>query len=236
MRTQQRDFEIVVSYFKENIEWLKPYENHTTIYCKDPDNQSSEYIHLPNVGVESHTYLTHIVENYDDLAEMTLFTKADTTNVSIKNPLWFYGIPKRFYQNGLKTFQQRYKNTRASINWGKYTWGIYGFGMRSSSLTFGEWWDKYLEKPRPTTQNYYFEPGSIFSVHRDVIRSNPLSYYEKLLSCVNDHINPEENYYLTCSWFHVFITVPEIETYKVTASRSIVTKHLRGKASMKRYE
>ena len=33
---------------------------------------------LPNVGRESHAYLSHIVDNYDSLADWTVFTQAST--------------------------------------------------------------------------------------------------------------------------------------------------------------
>ena len=77
MRTQQRDFEIVISQYKDNLDWLIPYQKHATIYCKDPDNHSNDIFHLPPIGLESHTYLHHLIENYDDLAEMTLFMKSN---------------------------------------------------------------------------------------------------------------------------------------------------------------
>ena len=38
---------------------------------------------LPNVGREQHAYLTHIVRNYDSLAERTVLTRARTQTRSL---------------------------------------------------------------------------------------------------------------------------------------------------------
>lgn len=35
---------------------------------------------VPNVGREAYTYLTHIIDNYDNLSEYTLFMQDDTYN------------------------------------------------------------------------------------------------------------------------------------------------------------
>jgi len=197
-RTSQRDFEIVVAHFKENLDWTKPYHKHLTIYHKNPQDSPS----IPNVGRESHTYLHHIIQNYDDLATMTLFTQGSIHDIGTYQPLWFYGLPTPFRQKTVKQFSQRYKNK--PIQWGKLTLGNYSKNMRPSPYTFGEWWDKYLQIPRPTPNQYYLEYKAVFSVHRDVIRSHPKSYYENLISCINDHPNPEEGHYFERSWAHIF--------------------------------
>ncbi len=64
--------EIVVARYNENIDWTRPYMPIVTIYNKGKDHIENE-INLPNVGRESHTYLTHIIKNYDNLAEKTVF-------------------------------------------------------------------------------------------------------------------------------------------------------------------
>ena len=70
------NFEIVVARYNENINWLKKFKSITLIYNKgNYDKYLNEYnvIHLPNYGRESHTYLYHIINNYDNLKEFTIF-------------------------------------------------------------------------------------------------------------------------------------------------------------------
>ena len=74
--------EIVLSRYNEDIGWSNVYSSIRTIY--DKSNESNllsvstpgMLIRLPNLGRESHTYLWHIVNNYDKLADITVFSQA----------------------------------------------------------------------------------------------------------------------------------------------------------------
>ena len=75
---QEKNIEIVIAHYKENIEWLNDNKNEKnisiTIYDKGNNKiENSNSIPLKNVGRESHTYLYHIVNNYDNLANKTIF-------------------------------------------------------------------------------------------------------------------------------------------------------------------
>mmetsp|Transcript_6741 Transcript_6741/g.14718 ORF Transcript_6741/g.14718 Transcript_6741/m.14718 type:complete len:716 (+) Transcript_6741:260-2407(+) len=72
------DIEIVLAQFDEDLTWSDPYAHVRTVYCKGGFACSNEAIPLPNVGREGHTYLHHIVHNYDDLASWTVFSQAET--------------------------------------------------------------------------------------------------------------------------------------------------------------
>jgi len=66
-------FCIVIARYHENIEWSKQFPN-VIIYNKGNklDNDYNE-IMLSNVGKEGHTYYKHICDNYDNLADYTIF-------------------------------------------------------------------------------------------------------------------------------------------------------------------
>jgi hypothetical protein len=74
--------EIVVARYKENLDWLKKIKKSKdikiTVYNKGPDDISINAIKLPNIGRESHTYLYHIINNYDNLADQTIFCQGDS--------------------------------------------------------------------------------------------------------------------------------------------------------------
>ena len=70
------NFHIVVARYNENISWLHKFKNITTIYNKGAyDKYLNDFnvIGLPNFGRESHTFLYHIINNYDNLNEYTIF-------------------------------------------------------------------------------------------------------------------------------------------------------------------
>ena len=64
-----KDIELVISKFKENINWTSKLENHykITIYNKEIKNNNPQMIPLKNVGREGHTYYYHIWKNYNSL-------------------------------------------------------------------------------------------------------------------------------------------------------------------------
>jgi hypothetical protein len=92
-------FDIVISYYGENLEkvakqldllkaipQLAQYDEiRTFFYTKNPSADlvaieqllGGPAVLLPNRGRESGTYLTHIIENWDDLGSHTMFVQAD---------------------------------------------------------------------------------------------------------------------------------------------------------------
>ena len=66
---------LVISCFKEDLNYLNDYPFKMTLYNKGP-NKVSNSIALPNIGKCDHTYLTFIIDHYSDLPELTLFLPA----------------------------------------------------------------------------------------------------------------------------------------------------------------
>jgi len=75
----KREVELVLAHFNEDASWSDPYASVRTIYCKG--SQVPGCVPLENVGREGHTYLTHIVNNYDKLADWTVFSQAGAPGV-----------------------------------------------------------------------------------------------------------------------------------------------------------
>mmetsp|Transcript_16339 Transcript_16339/g.26509 ORF Transcript_16339/g.26509 Transcript_16339/m.26509 type:complete len:385 (-) Transcript_16339:26-1180(-) len=78
--TGKEDVELVLADYDEDLHWSDAYQHIRTIYCKGPRHvkqaKSNGCIPLRNVGREGHTFLHHIVENYDKLSKWTVFTQA----------------------------------------------------------------------------------------------------------------------------------------------------------------
>jgi hypothetical protein len=74
--------EIVIARYNENLDWLKKIKKSKdlkiTVYNKGPNDIDVPFIPLPNIGRESHTYLYHIIHNYDNLADQTIFCQGDS--------------------------------------------------------------------------------------------------------------------------------------------------------------
>ncbi len=105
--------EVVISMYKERTEdvaaLIKKLESMpqlaealVTVYLKDgeaderkiqQETNAHEVIKLPNIGREAETYLNHIVNRWDSLAERTVFLQAD-----VHNPREFYPFFERYFR------------------------------------------------------------------------------------------------------------------------------------------
>ena len=77
------------------VQEMKPY---VYLYCQNEEYDMNEetfqamlqlggqVIHAPNVGRESHGFLRHIIDHYDDLAQHTLFAQ-DLSSPDLPNKM-----------------------------------------------------------------------------------------------------------------------------------------------------
>src|SRR5436309_1165794 len=93
-----RTKQIIVARYKENLRWLKQIENIPHIVY-DKHSKHAPH-HLPNIptfhvhrfegikyaktptGRESHTYLYHIIKNYENLPDVNIFLQGNPTELA----------------------------------------------------------------------------------------------------------------------------------------------------------
>jgi hypothetical protein len=77
------DHTFVIARYKENINWTRYLPGKVIIYNKGPElilpeNRGNiQIVNSENVGREAHTYLYHIIQNYDNLSERVTFLQGD---------------------------------------------------------------------------------------------------------------------------------------------------------------
>ena len=77
----RKNIEVIISRHNEDISWSDMYASIRTVYEKSDElnvlkvGTPGNVVRLANLGRESHTYLTHIVNNYGALAELTVFSQ-----------------------------------------------------------------------------------------------------------------------------------------------------------------
>ena len=203
------NFQIVVARYNENIEWLNKFKKITLIYNKG-NNESylSDYnvINLPNFGRESHTYLYHIINNYDNLKEYTIFFQGslDFSKEINHNKL---RIEDYFQLQNINANLQSYPFEYLKYpikhfgKWKKeYDSGI----MKKSNFSCCYTWLKnFLDFDDNVLENINVAWGSIFSVHKSIILKKPKIFYINLLRFVDYHPNPEEGHYFERSWYFI---------------------------------
>jgi len=192
--------QVVVSKYKENIDWIKSSPYDVVVYSKLEGEPN--YVKDGQDG-ETSSYLHHIIENYDNLSEWTVFVHGHEYH-------WHHPLSVlKSFEIDLSSIDKRCKFF--SINHGE--WGvtykyddeickiknlpimIYEYTRLFSPIEltvseycqvmkdiFGE--DEYksiLEKYFPNEEllrSQKFPPCAQFYVHRDRIQARPKSFYE----------------------------------------------------------
>lgn len=68
----------VVSRYNQDVSWLPEYTDDFYVYDRSEDALPGEWVEVvPNLGSDIADKLKFIIDNYDDLPEVTLFTKAN---------------------------------------------------------------------------------------------------------------------------------------------------------------
>ena len=186
--------ELVVARYLENLNWLGniPPQIRARVYDK------SEGGNLPNVGREAHTYLHHIIEHYDELADLTVFAQG-------------------------KPFDHAYdfhKTLRALVNGGQsvqdFRWlgHIIDTDDATGTRLFAAW-SKNLGHERlemngfhralfdcDGPQFYPFVLGAQFAVTRDLIRARPWEFWRRALEISVEF--PDAAHCFERTWDRVF--------------------------------
>ena len=197
------EVEYVISHYNENLNWLAPFANSTHIYHKGPDTaiqfKFRQWENLPNVGRESHTYLHHIIKNYDHLSDVTVFSQGSVAGHKqfCHSDLFMY--VRAAYQNGFSCIVASNLGRWGRIyHIGKWKQDLIRGNMRRANETLGEFCDQILGS-HPDSVKVCL--AGCFSATKQQIRKHPLESYKKMISYVQDHPNPEEGHYFERLWY-----------------------------------
>ena len=80
----------MVARCRESIEWVRAYADIAIVYNKGyPIEEPLKVVKLGNIGREGHTYLHHIITQYNSHTDYTVFLQADPF---IHNPTILFAI------------------------------------------------------------------------------------------------------------------------------------------------
>jgi len=197
-------YQIVVARYNEDIKWLLPFKLVTIIYNKGDDTDliinNFNTIKLKNVGRESHTYLYHIVNNYEILKKRTIFIQGRINDHKV---LDFEDYFKDTYDFIAKTSNLKLDKLKTMIeHYGKWS----KENIQKCEYTPYDWIEKVIginlnEISNDETKVVW---GANFSISREMIHRKPKIFYENLLRFLDYNINPEEGHYMERSWYILF--------------------------------
>jgi hypothetical protein len=211
--------DLVISYYKENLDWLNEFKNiqfrKIIIYTKGHQNPKAPlpYIEkqLDNYGRCDQTYLHHIVENYDDLPDVTIFTTGSASLTHKMKQLKF--IVKKVFEthdsvfvgSQIRDVKKKLYNfhidRHRSANLNNQEYDTNKNVLHKSPLRpFGKWYTRHFPRVKITMVNYF----GVFAVSKKHILNHPQTYYQKLLAEFPKHSNPEVGHYFERAWLAVF--------------------------------
>jgi hypothetical protein len=225
--TESRSVDLVVARYKENLDWLNKYSDtrfqNVFIYNKsdspveDCKNQYANCVikNLPNVGVCDHTYLYHIIENYDRLADVTVFApgsasldykagvfkttidKTLTTKDSVLNVYKFdVDVDKAMYNFRTVNYVPSSSENRDQDNFNN---------VPALPTPFGVWYRKNF----PEVNIPYSSFWGIFAASKEHIHQRPKSFYQEMINQVNTNTFHEASHFIERSWCSIFWPLPE---------------------------
>ena len=182
---------IVVARYNESLEWTRNISNTRTkciIYNKGSKlDHIGPIIHLPNVGREGHTYLYHIINNYDNLSEYTMFLQGQPFDHTpyLESILASDEWKKPFHVMSLNIHNRTINNEH-----NPYTM------LELYNILFNR---------KKTEFSFWFGPGAQFCVSRATIRSRSKEFYQKIYAILARDVNPIEGHAIERFWPMIFL-------------------------------
>jgi hypothetical protein len=208
---------IVVSRYNEKMDWLKeePFNRYPVIIYNKGINDDFykpdkliKVVKVDNVGRCDHTFLYHIVQNYDNLNNITIFlngsnnmeNKLERSKTLIKkieqhNKAVF--LSSKIDENDIYDFKiDKYQATSSENNVLNSEDSL----ELSKIRPFGKWKDAMFGDVAIDHIAY----SGIFSISNKDVLQHPKSYYENLTQQLSNTSNPEVGHYFERAWQVVF--------------------------------
>ena len=216
----KNNVEIVVARYNENLSWLNeyPFNQFEYIVYNKGDNDNfvktnvKNIIKLQNVGMCDHTYLYHIITNYDNLSNIVVFLpgsihipykkyKATTIlyNIIKSNytKAYFIGSYYKSVKNSFKNFTINNHKCACQENYNKNNKSAL---LKCKIRPYGNWYSYFFgDEP-----GHMVQFGGTFSLDKRDIIQHPIDRYQKLIQTVNFHSNHEASHYMERSWGVIF--------------------------------
>ena len=202
---------IIISRFDENLDWLSKYKEFKIIIYNKGNSLDfkgySKIINLPNIGRESHTFLYHIIRNYNNLDDVNIFLQGRIDDLG---KLAYQDIYKYLDECHRKGFSVRRYGILGPFHWKK------NLGLENNSKYFSKLEDNSLKDPKISfrklakifinkiplfTATSY---GGCFAVSKELIMQYDINLYKKLLDVLSDNDNPLEGHYMERLWCYLF--------------------------------
>lgn len=204
--------DVVVARYNEDIRWTQRVNYNVIIYNKGASLPNS--IDLPNIGRESHTYLEHILRNYDHLDRegITVFCQGRISDMIRNKPphAYVYELANEAREKGFSVSKARWHDLiRPYLPLENFRIREWPRGSlvtpNERNETYGQWFRRCLQMDHlPDKSQFKWILGAVFAVHNKKILSRSKEFYASLLQELKTETNPEVGHFFERSWYYIF--------------------------------
>lgn len=172
----------MVSRYNQDVDWLKEYTNDVVLYDRSEEPIEGEIV-VPNVGSDLMDKFSYIIDNYDNLPDVAVYTKANLFKYITKEEFDLVKDNQTFTPL-LTRNHKTYSDDEGPVCWydnqglfherNNY-WFLYPHPAKFAPTILD------IFKMRERLDNA-FAPGSNYILTKEDIRKHPKEFYEKLRS------------------------------------------------------
>lgn len=229
---ERLDYKIVVARFNEDVDWLVKYAPKVVVQNKgDEASIPAELVpftnHLPNIGLDQHSHLEYIIQNYDTLPEIVIFTQANLEDHrDVHEPhlseYHFKQIDSIHRHASTMSTDEILMDMIKQVHLYGCTHNAKSYvagedilaraemivtapleqSAGSNGMTLGEWFEKNLGQAFPDPQGFRWFKNAIFGASKKYILSRPKSFYQgikdQITMCRQDILH-----FIERSWYYM---------------------------------
>lgn len=180
----------IISRYNHDLRWLSEYTDDYVLYDRSEKPLEGSIV-VPNIGSDIYDKFTYIIDNYDNLPEIAVYTKANLFKYISKEEFDFL-IKKQEFTPLLTQNHKTYSDANGLVCY--YENGMYYERNNAWYLT---------QHPARSTELFYlldlkdkpylgFAPGSNYILPKTNILKHSKAFYEKLRSYLEWTIYPGE--------------------------------------------
>lgn len=181
--TSDKNLKVVVAKYNEDTSWTKNLKYDSIIYNKNQEDDHLFEHNLPNVGRESHTFMTYIVDNYDNLPSYIAFVQGnpfDHCN-DIVDQINNFDFKSEFKELGrVSKYSMEYE------------------GIDNEVQNFGNHMGFSISFP------LYNVSGAQHIVSRRIIRQRPVEFYKEIQSLSATGVYPQSGLDFEKTLFQIY--------------------------------
>ena len=183
---------LVISKYNEDISWTSKIKHKITIYDKS-ENPISNSIPLENIGREGNTFLYHISNNYNCLADTTIFLQASLFDHLPHNYVTGTCFSLERFIQFLNELESKKDSYEPALYKGFWLGPVTHWRSQECDPWFARAKNKNIFLNFPENKDIQFAFGAQYKLSKNVLQARPEKFWKKLYEMSKTNLKPDDN-------------------------------------------